>query len=440
MKIANNNENQEEEYKAFLKNIRAEKEDTSNFAKLLFTIVLAVLCAVIVCVTVFENSYLLEKLTVESPEKSNGIVKLYKNEKKNFDIPFSPRRQNILLLGVDSNGEGIGNIWEGTRSDTIIIVNIDPRTRSINAISIPRDSKVYLPDNKGIQKINSAHALGGVELVKKTLKETFGIKIDKYIIVHDEAVEKIVDTLGGIPIYVEKPMKYHDYAGKLHINLDKGNTVLNGKQAIGYLRYRKDGLGDIGRTQRQQWFLRSLFEKLHSPQVITKIPEVLNICNTYVKTDMSFYELSQYAAFARSVDENKIELATLPGAPNQRGYISYWILDPQKTQEVINRMIYREKPSLDGTKFKAGIMYSPRKEEEAQSIKEKLIELGFEVNMLKITHLSHTRFIANKNDVTMDFLNWLQKKMPELNNMQFIYDPTETFSVGSDFTIVLAEG
>ena len=49
-------------------------------------------------------------------------------------------------------------------------------------------------------------------------------------------------------------------------------------------------------------------------------------------------------------------------------------------------------------------------------------------------------FVANKNDVTIDFLNWLQKKMPELNNMQFIYDPTETFSVGSDFTIVLAEG
>ena len=216
--------------------------------------------------------------------------------------------------------------------------------------------------------------------------------------------------------------------------------VLNGKQAVGYLRYRKDGLGDIGRTQRQQWFMRSLFEKLHSPQVITKIPEVLNVCNTYIKTDMSFYELSQYAAFARSVDENKIEIATLPGAPNQRGYISYWILDPKKTQEVINRMIYRDKPTLDGTKFKAGIMYSPRKEEEAQAIKEKLSELGFEVNMLKITHLSHTRFVANKNDVTIDFLNWLQKKMPELNNMQFIYDPTETFSVGSDFTIVLAEG
>ena len=438
MKIANDNNNQQEEYKAFLKNIREERDDTSNFAKLLFTIVLAVLCAVIVCVTVVENNFFLNKLDNEQAEDAGHFFS--KKQGKGFEVPFSPKRQNILLLGVDSNGTGSSNIWDGTRSDTIIIVNIDPKTHSINAISIPRDSKVYLPDNHGIQKINSAHALGGIDLVKKTLRETFGIKIDRYIIVHDEAVEKVVDALGGIPIYVEKPMRYHDYAGKLHIDLQKGNTVLNCRQAVGYLRYRKDGLGDIGRTQRQQWFMRSLFEKLHSPQVITKIPEVLNVLNTYIKTDMSFYELSQYAAFARSVDENKIEIATLPGAPNQKGYISYWILDPKKTQDVINRMIYRDKPSLDGTKFKAGIMYSPKKEEEAVAMKEKLNELGFEVNMLKITHLSHTRFVANKNAVSVDFFNWLQKKMPELNNMQFVFDPTETFSVGSDFTVVLAEG
>lgn len=438
MKIANNNDNQQEEYKAFLKNIREEKEETSNFAKLLFTVVLAILCAVIVCVIFVENDFFV-KNSAEQANDASGFFKFTKKQKRNFEVPFSPRRQNLLLLGVDSNGDG-ADIWEGTRSDTIIIVNVDPRTHSINAISIPRDSKVYLPDNKGVQKINAAHALGGVNLVKKTLKETFGIKIDKYIIVHDEAVEKVVDALGGVPIYVEKPMKYHDYAGHLHIDLDKGNTVLNGKQAVGYLRYRKDGLGDIGRTQRQQWFMRSLFEKLRSPQVITKIPDVLNVCNTYIKTDMSFYELSQYAGFARSVDENKIEIATLPGAPNQKGYISYWILDPKKTQEVINRMIYRDKPVLDGTKFKAGIMYSPKKEVEAQAMKEQLQELGFEVNTLKITHLSHSRFVANKGAVTVDFLNWLQKKMPSLDNMQFVYDPTETFSVGSDFTIILAEG
>ena len=264
-------------------------------------------------------------------------------------------------------------------------------------------------------------------------------KIDKYIIVHDEAVEKIVDALGGIPIYIEKRMYYNDNAGNLHINLDKGNTVLNGKQAVGYLRYRKDGLGDIGRTQRQQWFMKSLFEKLHSPQTITKIPEILNVANNYIKTDMSFYDLSQYAAMANSIDKNKIEIATLPGVPNQKGYISYWILDPEKTQEMINRMIYREIPNCDNQNFKGGIMYSPKREEDAIKLKEAFNELGFEVNMLKITHLSHTRFIANKNAVTLDFFNWLQKKLPELQSTQFVFDPTETFSVGSDFTLVLAE-
>ena len=427
---------QQEEYRAFLKNIREEREESSNLARLVITVVMALLCAVIVCVILVENNIF--NPANNTAEDTAGVFKYNREDKKNFEVPFTPRRQNILILGVDSNGQDT-DMWEGTRSDTILVVNIDPKTHSIKAISIPRDSKVYLPDNKGVQKINSAHAIGGVNLVKKTLKETFGIKIDKYVLIHDEAVEKIVDALGGIPIYVEKRMLYHDYAGKLHIDLQKGNTVLNGKQAIGYLRYRKDGLGDIGRTHRQQWFMKSLFEKLHSPQVITKIPEVLNVANTYIKTDMSFYELSQYAAMARSIDKNKVEIATLPGAPNQKGYISYWILDHAKTQEVINRMIYRDKPNLEGAKFKGGIMYSPKREADAELLKEKLNELGFEVNMLKITHLSHTRFVANKNEVTLEFYNYLQKKIPEVHDMQFIYDPTEMFSVGSDFTVVLAE-
>ena len=84
-------------------------------------------------------------------------------------------------------------------------------------------------------------------------------------------------------------------------------------------------------------------------------------------------------------------------------------------------------------------MYSPKREDDAVALKDKLNDLGFEVNMLKITHLSHSKFVANKNTVTLDFFNWLEKKIPEIQNSQFVYDPTETFSVGSDFTMVLAE-
>ena len=430
-------DSQQEEYRTFLNNIRAERKKSSNLMNLIFTFIIAVLCAIIVCVIFVENNFFMSS-GVNTDEDLIGVFKFTRKQRNALEVPFAPRRQNILLLGIDSNGAGT-DMWEGTRSDTIMVFNLDPKTHTVKAISIPRDSKVYLPDNKGIQKINSAHALGGINLVKKTLKETFGIKIDKYIIVHDEAIEKIVDILGGIPVYVEKKMYYNDNAGHLHIDLEKGYNVLNGKQAVGYLRYRKDGLGDIGRTQRQQWFMKSLSETLRSPQVFTKIPEVLSVANKNIKTDMSFYELSQYAALARSIDNNKIEIATLPGAPNQKGYISYWILDPVKTQEVINRMIYRDKPPIEGSRFKAGIMYSPMREKDAEALKEKLNTLGYEVNMLKLTHLSHSRFVANKNIVTQEFFIGLQRKIPELHNNQFIYDPTENFSVGSDFTIVLAE-
>ena len=215
MKLVNNT--QQEEYRTLLKQIRKERQGTSNLAKVLFTFVLAVFMAVI-CVIILENTIILNKINFETADSSGGFFKFSRN-KRDFQIPFSPRRQNILLLGIDSNGDG-ADLWEGTRSDTIMVINLDPRTHTVKAISIPRDSKVFLPDNKGVSKINSAHAIGGVNLVKKTLKETFGIKIDHYIIVHDEAVEHIVDALGGIPIYVEKPMKYHDWAGKLHIDLE----------------------------------------------------------------------------------------------------------------------------------------------------------------------------------------------------------------------------
>jgi hypothetical protein len=102
-------------------------------------------------------------------------------------------------------------------------------------------------------------------------------------------------------------------------------------------------------------------------------------------------------------------------------------------------MIYRDKPNIEGYKFKGGIMYSPSRANDAEILKQKINELGYEMNTLQISHLSHPRFVANKNEVTIEFYNYLQKKLPEIQDMQFIYDPTEMFSLGCDFTIILAE-
>lgn len=358
-------------------------------------------------------------------------------QKAEFRLPFGPRKQNILLLGVDAS-ENPDDLWTGTRTDTIILVNIDPRSKSVNAISIPRDSKVYLPDGHGIQKINAAHAIGGVGMTIATVEKTLGVKIDRYLMVHDDAVKAVVEALGGIDVYVEKPMRYHDYAGHLHINLTKGLHRLNPTEAVGYLRFRHDPLGDIGRTQRQQWFLRGLLDELQKPETITKIPDIISVTHKYVKTNMSLYELSQYAALTKHLDMDKIEIATLPGGPNKKGYISYWIIDPEKSQEVVNRLIYREKVQPDeNTVLTAGLMFSDSKRNEADIVKSELEAMGIEVSCTGNLSRTHTQFIAHSPKVTVEYYNWLKKKVPSIKGFQFVYEPVNYFCGETDFTVVV---
>lgn len=365
------------------------------------------------------------------------VKDLSPKQQKGFNLPILQQKQNILIVGVDSNGKN-ADPFKGTRSDTMILVNLDPAGHSINAISIPRDSKVYLANDFGVQKINAAHALGGIDLTIKTVEDTLGIKVNKYVVVNNDGVKKLVDALGGVPVYIEKDMYYNDYSGDLHINLSKGLHVLNGEQVEGYLRFRKDGLGDIGRTSRQQWFVKAVLEKLQSPSVIPKIPEVLNIASTYVKTNLSLYEMSHIAAALRNINMSDVEFATLPGAPSKKGYISYWILDPEKTQEVIDRMVYRDKPSPSDKKLVAGIMYSFDKEEEAMKIKDELTASGYEVNCIGRAHLPHSQIIGHNAAVTSDFVGWLKKQVPEVKSSQFVYDPIRMYCVHSDFTIIVS--
>lgn len=426
--------------RSFIKHAKEAREERSSFAKVLIGMII-VFIGVILSIFVLadnenflaehfgENSFvtqLFEKLSVSNNNKEHA----------DFALPFGLRRQNILFLGVDASNNP-NDLWTGTRTDTIILVNIDPRTKSVNALSIPRDSKVYLPGDNGVNKINAAHAIGGIEMTKRTIEDTLGVHIDRYIMVHDSAVKEIVDAMDGLDIYVEKPMHYNDYSGNLHINFSKGDHHLDGQQAVEYLRFRHDALGDIGRTQRQQWLLRSLLNKLKQPATITKIPDIISVAKKYVKTDMSFYEMSQYAALAKHIDMDKIEIAMLPGAPNQKGYISYWILDPEKTQEVVNRVIYRDKEQFDeAVPMTAAVLASETSRGEQMA--ENLKAAGIDVKCTGRATRAHSQFIAHSSKVTNDYYNWLKKKNEEFGGLQFVYDPVNYYCGETDFTIILS--
>ena len=157
------------------------------------------------------------------------------------DLPFIGGRQNILFLGVDSNGQGT-DPFIGTRSDSTILINIDPFTRTVNIVSIPRDSKVPI-DGHGIDKLNAAYAYGGADLAVRTIEQTFGVKINHYVVLNSSGIKDLVDAIGGLNVYVEKRMRYVDRTDHLNIDLYPGYQFLNGKQAEGYVRFRHDAIG-----------------------------------------------------------------------------------------------------------------------------------------------------------------------------------------------------
>lgn len=432
----------DEQYNVFLKYKERNEEGGFIFTLRIIFITFFFVIVTTLIMFIISNFDNISAIISSYTDKQLAGVKVHKKPDltpSKFNLKMLNRYQNILLLGVDTNGPNTLP-FSGVRSDTMIILNIDLQGKGVNAISIPRDSKVYLADEHGIQKINAAYAFGGIELTKKTIEETFGIRIHNYIVVNAEGVRKLIDAIGGVPIHINKSMHYNDYSANLHINFNKGDYILNGEQAEQYLRFRKDFLGDIGRVHRQQKFIKALMEQLKSPDTIRKIPELLRIASLYTRTDLNLYQLSQYATLAGEIDLNKVEFVMLPGAPNKKGIISYWILDPEKTQQTINRLIYHKKIDLTEDDISVGIVFPPSKEINAYEIRDQFKNLGYEVNCMgRSEEITESQIIGYNSQISMDIIKSMRGNIPVISNFKFVHSPVRTYCTTSDLVITVKE-
>lgn len=432
----------DEQYSELLKYKKITKEGKNRIINVIRAVFVTifVIIATILCMYIITNYDDISAIVGSFTDKKLLGVEISSKPDltpSKFNFKMLSRYQNILLLGVDSNGPNTLP-FSGVRSDTIVILNIDNHSKSINAISVPRDSKVYISDGHGIQKINAAYAIGGIELTKKTIEETLGIKIHNYIVINSEGVKRLIDKIGGVPIYIDQNMNYDDYSANLHIHLKKGNYVLNGEEAEGYLRFRKDILGDIGRVHRQQKFLNAIIEKLKSPEILKQVPEALKIANLYSRTDLNLYQMSQYVAMLSDLDLNKVEFVMLPGAPNKKGIVSYWILDPDKTQQVINRLIYRQKPNLKNNEISIGIIYSRSNEANAFDIRNKLRVEGYDVNCMgRSNQLENSQIIGYNASISSDLILAIQNKIKEISKFEYTHKAVRHFCDTSDIVITL---
>jgi LCP family protein required for cell wall assembly len=227
-------------------------------------------------------------------------------------VPFGISGRRILVLGTDKVSDS---------TDVMFTVQIkDGQTR---LTQLPRDTFIESQQH-GVLKANALYAFGGMEAIRQDLPPLLGGPVDRYLKVNLRAVQRVADALGGVEVDVPKRMVYADNSQGLYIDLYPGRQLLKGEALEGFLRYRHDEHGDLGRMDRQKLVLAEIFRKLASPSSLPQLPQLMAIAGDDVKTDLSLLELGQLIT---AMAGTKLSTNQIPGRLFWHNDLSYWMPD-----------------------------------------------------------------------------------------------------------------
>lgn len=246
--------------------------------------------------------------------------------------PFAGQdRVRIVMIGADDREER-------GRSDTLMVLQINPANGRAALVSIPRDLRVDIPDH-GMNKINHAYRYGGPKLTRRTVEELLAVPTDGYIKVNLQGFVKAVDTLGGVELDVEdqegkgRGMNYDCPQDDLVIHLKPGRQHLNGYKAMGYVRYRKSnipGAGgtDFDRAKRQQKFIKAMIaQKVR----VSKLPALVKAGQQVigcVRTSLTSRQVLDLARFIRGLKDGQMKSFTLPAGDSRHHGVYFAELNP----------------------------------------------------------------------------------------------------------------
>ena len=249
--------------------------------------------------------------------------------------------KTILFLGTDvvynekdGRKKADKTAFNG-RTDTIMLARLNPYNNCLNVLSIPRDTLVNIPGH-GIQKINAANVLGGPDLTMRTVSSFLDLPVDNYLILNVHGLVEMINELGGLTVEIPKPMRYMDWTAKLRIDLNPGFHTLTGNQAMGFVRFRHDALGDIGRVQRQEIFIRALLDRAAKPDAWLHIPKLISIAQNYIDTNMNMTFILKIANFMRGVPKNNRCMVMLPGHFSGTGD---WLAEPDDIHKIVAKFL-----------------------------------------------------------------------------------------------------
>lgn len=216
---------------------------------------------------------------------------------------------NILILGVDDS--------ERQEADTIMVLSFSNETGNSRIIGIPRDTWITTRNNTG--KIATLYSWGGASLIVREVSKLLGISIHQYIIIDMATFAELIDVLGGLDIYVEENMDYIDESAGLEIHIEQGYQHLSGEDVQKYLRYKGEKLGDVGRVQRQQKFIKALYAKVLQLDTIPKLPAIADIFRNRMETSAEIFDSAHLANVLRKMSSDPPTTLMLPGSENVDG-------------------------------------------------------------------------------------------------------------------------
>ncbi|GLC89170.1 transcriptional regulator LytR [Lysinibacillus piscis] len=248
-------------------------------------------------------------LTEEKQEDDKPVTKA---------APFS-----VLLLGVDERKADSG------RSDTMIVMTVNPEQQTMKMLSIPRDTRTEIIGHQTVDKINHAYAFGGVQMAVDTVAHFLEIPIDYYVFINMEGFLQIIDTVGGITIDNDMELTYDQY------HYPEGEVTLNGEEALIFSRIRyEDPRGDFGRQIRQRQIIEAVMKKAATPSMLLKASDMLEVVGDNVRMNFTMKELWQLQGLYKELNQQMEQLSFQQGAGERIERIWYYIPDEAELQTI----------------------------------------------------------------------------------------------------------
>jgi LCP family protein required for cell wall assembly len=226
--------------------------------------------------------------------------------------------KEVVILGTDVGG---GN------TDVMYTLRVENGVTKLT--QVPRDT--YMDSQRfGALKANALYAYGGADAVKEELSRHLGRPVEHHILVNLSVIRRLGDALGGLEVDVPKRMVYVDKTQGLYINLQPGKQVLKGNDIEGFLRFRHDEMGDIGRLDRQRLLLKALFDQITKPESLVRMPSLLAAAGKDMSTDLGPMEIG---GLMTAMGGTTLDAKRLDGRPFMKDGISYWQAEWPSSQE-----------------------------------------------------------------------------------------------------------